>query len=97
MVFTAEMSHIEMFNLPIFLLISPMFLFGGTFFPLEALPPWAAKIAWAFPLTHLVELTRWCALGSLDAGLIWNFLYLVAFSCLFFPLAIWRMKRRLIK
>ncbi len=97
MVFTAEISHIEMFNLPIFLLISPMFLFGGTFFPLETLPPWAVKIAWAFPLTHLVELTRCCALGSLDAGLLWNFLYMVAFSCLFFPLALWRMKRRLIR
>lgn len=97
MLFTAEVAHIEMFNLPIFLLISPMFLFGGTFFPLEALPSWAVKVAWAFPLTHLVELTRSCSLGNLDSGLIWNLLYMVAFSFLFSILATVRMRARLIK
>ncbi len=38
MVCTALVPNIELFNLPVFLFITPMFLFGGTFFPLENLP-----------------------------------------------------------
>lgn len=97
MFFTAITPHIEMFNLPVFLLISPMFLFSGTFFPLEALPPWVKPMALLLPLTHLVEMTRALCMGYGGAGLIWNLLYLVAFTGVFFPLALWRMRGRLIK
>ena len=38
MVFTGMVANIEMFNLPVFLFITPMFLFSGTFFPTENLP-----------------------------------------------------------
>jgi len=33
MLFTAMVERIELFNLPVFLFITPMFLFSGTFFP----------------------------------------------------------------
>jgi len=36
----------------------PMFLFSGIFFPVERLGPGVALIAGAFPLTHLVALSR---------------------------------------
>ena len=45
MVCTALVPNIELFNLPVFLFITPMFLFGGTFFPLENLPLWAQRTA----------------------------------------------------
>ena len=64
MVFTGIVANIDMFNLPIFLLVTPMFLFSGTFFPLEALPSWAAKLALIFPLTHLVEAARAASFGE---------------------------------
>ncbi|MBI5443344.1 MAG: ABC transporter permease, partial [Deltaproteobacteria bacterium] len=56
MFFTGIVPNIEVFNLPIFLFITPMFLFSGTFFPLENLPGWAQQVALVFPLTHLVDL-----------------------------------------
>lgn len=43
--------------------IIPMFLFSGTFFPIEQLPGWLEPIAWLTPLWHGVELTRAVALG----------------------------------
>lgn len=52
MLFTALVPSIETFNLPVFLFITPMFLFSGTFFPLENLPHWAQVLALALPLTH---------------------------------------------
>jgi lipooligosaccharide transport system permease protein len=95
--FTAKIQAIETYNLPVFLFVTPMFLFGGTFFPLENLPPWAQWVAMVFPLTHLVDLTRSLCLGRLNPSLLWAFAYLVVFTLVFFPLAIGSMHRRLVK
>ena len=97
MVFTAVVKHIDLFNLPIFLFVTPMFLFGGTFFPLETLPAWAQVVAWCLPLTHLVVLARAIGFGRLEPALLWHLLYLAVFSVLFFPLALVKMRTRLIK
>ena len=43
MVFTGLVPSIDMFNLPIFLFITPMFLFGGTFFPRIWSARWALR------------------------------------------------------
>ena len=68
MVFTGVLPTIEAFNLPVFLVVTPMFLFSGTFFPLEQLPAWAQRLAWALPLTHLAHLARSVALGHFSAA-----------------------------
>ncbi len=94
---TGIVPTIEMFNLPIFLFITPMFLFSGTFFPLENLPFWAQQFALVFPLTHLVTLTRSFCFGVIDVNLLWGVAYLLFFCLIFFPLAISAMRRRLIK
>ena len=43
--------------------IVPMFLFSGTFFPIEQLPDYMEPLAYATPLWHGVELCRGLALG----------------------------------
>jgi lipooligosaccharide transport system permease protein len=96
MCFTAVVPHIEVFNFPIFLFITPMFLFSGTFFPLETLPHWAQILAQVLPLTHLVVIVRALAMGKLQAQLLLSLLYLIMFSVLTFVLAILLMRRRLI-
>ena len=97
MFFTSLLPSIDAFNLPMFLFITPMFLFSGTFFPLENLPLWAQRAALLFPLTHLVKLTRAFGLGILQWGLAWDVLYLLVFSAIFFPIAVRGMRKRLIK
>jgi lipooligosaccharide transport system permease protein len=97
MVFTGMVANIEMFNLPVFLFITPMFLFSGTFFPAENLPLWAQHFASVLPLTHLVILTRALSLGKLHLSLLWEVSYLLLFSVIFFPLALLKMHKRLIK
>jgi len=97
MFFTSVVKTIEMFNLPIFLFVTPMFLFSGTFFPLENLPIWAQKLATFFPLTHLVTLTRSFCFGETRANLLWSCAYLLFFCLICFPLAVFRMHHRLIK
>jgi len=97
MLFTGIMPNIETFNLPIFLLITPMFLFSGTFFPLENLPRWIRVVAQALPLTHLVRLCRSLAYGLWHPELAWSALFLLGFAALFFPAAVVAMQRRIIK
>jgi lipooligosaccharide transport system permease protein len=97
MFFTAIVPSIEMFNVPVFLFVTPMFLFGGTFFPVENLPPWAQKLAMVLPLTHLVKLTRSFSFGLVGTEILWSVAYLLIFSAVFFPLALFKMHQRLIK
>lgn len=97
MVCTALVPTIDLFNLPVFLFVTPMFLFGGTFFPVENLPAWAQQVAALLPLTPLVDLSRAFAAGRIDASLLPGIAYLVVFTAIAVPLAIVRMRRRLIK
>ena len=95
--FTGIIPTIEMFNLPIFLFVTPMFLFSGTFFPVSNLPLWAKPLALAFPLYHLVELARFACIGRYETVPSLSILYLAVFAFLFTILALIFMRRRLIK
>ena len=97
MFFTGIVKSIDLFNLPIFLFVTPMFLFGGTFFPIETLPQWAQHVAVALPLTHLVNLTRAFSTGILDGSVVTGLVYLAVFGLIFFPLALRKMHQRLIR
>jgi len=97
MICTALVPNIEMFNLPIFLGITPMFLFSGTFFPLSNLPGWAQQVAQLLPLTHLVALVRAGTLEIPGTGLWLSLLYLALASALLVPLAIALMVRRIVR
>ncbi|MGD9365604.1 MAG: ABC transporter permease [Desulfobacteraceae bacterium] len=96
MFFTGIIPTIDMFNLPIFLFITPMFLFSGTFFPVSGIPEWAGVFTLIFPLYHLVELTRYLCLGAMESHPVFNLTYLVLFILVFGLLALRAMKRRLI-
>jgi lipooligosaccharide transport system permease protein len=45
--------------------ITPLFLFSGTFFPIESLPAPFQAVAWLSPLWHGVDLTRGLVLGTI--------------------------------
>jgi lipooligosaccharide transport system permease protein len=97
MFFTGITPTIDMFNLPIFLFITPMFLFSGTFFPVSNLPNWAQPVALAFPLYHLAELARRFAIGTSEIAPIISIGYLTVFFIFFAYLALRAMRKRLIQ
>ncbi len=47
--------------------IIPLYLLGGTFFPIAKLPLALQVLAWATPLAHGVALTRGVVLGNINA------------------------------
>jgi lipooligosaccharide transport system permease protein len=44
--------------------VMPLFLFSGTFFPIESLPGFLQPVAWLSPLWHGVDLARGLVLGT---------------------------------
>lgn len=47
--------------------ITPLFIFSGTFFPIDQLPWFLQPVAWLTPLFHGVSLARDLALGTIGA------------------------------
>ncbi len=95
--FTAISPNINALNYPVFLLITPMLLFSGTFFPLSTLPLPIRYASFAtLPLVHVVEISRAIALGRWSDLLFLNLIWIIIVSFLLFVISINLMKRRLI-
>jgi lipooligosaccharide transport system permease protein len=91
----ATVGKIDHFNYVTTLMITPLFLVAGTFFPIDQLPEWAQFVANFNPLYQLVELVRHAAFG-LEATDILRIAGLAAFAVVMWRLAVHRMQARLI-
>jgi lipooligosaccharide transport system permease protein len=91
----ASVAKIDQFNYVTTLVITPLFLVAGTFFPIDQLPEALQVLANLNPLYQLVELVRAAAFGfeAVDAL---RFLSLLAFAFVLWRLAVARMTKRLI-
>jgi lipooligosaccharide transport system permease protein len=95
--FAGISPYIDTLNVPVFLFVNPMFLFSGTFFPLDALPRWAQGLAWFLPLTPVSALMRAATLNSLRPGLWWGVVYLLVVGPAISWLGMAKMRARLVK
>jgi lipooligosaccharide transport system permease protein len=91
----ASVAKIDQFNYVTTLVITPLFLVAGTFFPIDQLPEGFQVAANLNPLYQLVELVRGAAFGFEAVDLL-RFAGLVAFSFALWRVAVRRMERRLI-
>jgi len=91
----ATVAKIDQFNYVTTLLVTPMFLVAGTFFPIDELPDWAQVVANLNPLYQLVELVRHAAFGFEPTDLI-RFGVLVLFSLVAWRIGIRQLSKRLI-
>jgi len=94
--FVATANSYDYFNFYLSLILFPMFLFSGIFFPLHSLPPWAANLAWWLPLTHLVEVCRGLALGHVTPALLPHVLWFIIAGVPVVWLSVYLMRRRLV-
>ena len=80
--------------------ITPLFLFSGTFFPLESLPEVVRPLAWLTPLYHGAALARGLSLGTApDDPLLAAIHVLVLVACVVVGtwVAIRTIERRLVR
>lgn len=80
------------FNLVFRLGLVPMFLFSGTFFPVEQLPAWMHPVAYVIPLWHGSSLARDLTLGMVHG---WADLGHVAYLLLWAGVGLWLAVRGL--
>jgi lipooligosaccharide transport system permease protein len=78
--------------------ITPLFLFSGTFFPVERLPAFVQPLAVVTPLYHGVALIRGLTLGTVEfAAALGHTAVLLAYVAAGLVLARHFLRRRLVK
>jgi len=97
LVMTAVSSSYDFFMYYFTLVITPMMLLCGVFFPLEQLPAAVQALAQALPLTHAVALSRPLMQGSIPAGIMLHVGVLLAYAAAGFYVALVLTRRRLLK
>ena len=94
---TSYLRTVNDFDVPMGLIVMPMFLFSGTFFPIEAYPEPLQWVVQLTPLYHAINLIRGLSTGVVGLAQLWDFVYLVAFFAICIWLAMRQMEKRLIK
>jgi lipooligosaccharide transport system permease protein len=94
--YSAGLSDPTPFAVIFRVLIMPLFLFSGAFFPVSNLPDAIEWLAWVSPLWHGVNLTRMLTLGTLDGPLaLLHLVYLGVLAAAGWWWAVRRLTRRL--
>ena len=94
---TSFLRTVQDFDIPMGLIVQPMFLFSGTFFPVSFYPLPIQLFMEITPLYHSINLIRGLTVGLVGIEQLWDFLYLLGFFALMMWIAITRMEKRLIK
>jgi lipooligosaccharide transport system permease protein len=88
-------AKIDQFNYVTTLVVTPLFLVAGTFFPISGLPEGAQLVAQVNPLHQLVELVRSACFGFAANDLL-RVAFLIVFALLTWRLAVRQLTKRLI-
>ncbi len=94
---SAVVPSIDSFNYVISIVLTPIFLVAGTFFPLEGLPGWAQVLARLNPLYHCVELVRDAVFGLAPAADLGHAAFLLAFGAAMWAVAVRALRCRLVQ
>ncbi len=93
--FTSLIERIDLYAYYFTLVVTPLFLFSGIFFPVENFPAPVPQIAWFTPLYHAVNVCRELATGPSPAVLA-DVAWILVFTLMLALLPVQIMRRRLI-
>jgi len=93
--FTSLISSIDLYAYYFTLVVTPLFLFSGIFFPVEDFPAPMPQIAWLTPLYHAVNLCRALATGPSLSVLV-DVAWILVFTAMLAMLPVRFMRKRLI-
>jgi lipooligosaccharide transport system permease protein len=94
MTYMPAISYVDYFFT---VLMTPMFLFAGTFFPVTQLPHWAQTAAYFMPLYHIVNITRALCTGTNLDTIPGDLIWLTVCGIMFYIFSLYRMNRRMRK
>ncbi len=96
LVMTAMAKSYDFFMYWFTLVLTPMMLLCGVFYPLANMPGWLQAVASALPLTHAIALGRPLLLGRWPEEPLLNIAVLAAYGAAGFLLALRLFRRRLL-
>jgi lipooligosaccharide transport system permease protein len=79
------------------LVLTPMLLFSGVYFPVDQMPAWLATIAGALPLKHAIDIARPLMLGTIPDHIALHVAVLAAYAAVAYYVALLLTRRRLLK
>ncbi|MDP9434301.1 MAG: ABC transporter permease [Actinomycetota bacterium] len=94
---SAIVPSINSFNYVISIVLTPVFLVAGTFFPLEGLPGWAQALARLNPLHHCVELVRHAVFGLEPLADLGSVALLGVFGAVMWLVAVRALRTKLVQ
>jgi lipooligosaccharide transport system permease protein len=95
LVMTALAKSYDFFMYWFTLVLTPMMLVSGVFYPLQNMPGWLQAVANALPLTHAIDLGRPLLLGRMPENALLNIVVLVAYGVAGYLVAMRLFRRRL--
>lgn len=95
--YTSLLKSIDQVNFYFTLVMTPMFLFSGVFYPIDALPEAVRAIAFVSPLYHLVEIIRPIVTGRLGYAILLHLAWIIVFVLIFIAVPVNRLRKNLVK
>jgi lipooligosaccharide transport system permease protein len=96
LIMTALARSYDFFMYWFTLVLTPMMLLCGVFYPVQGMPGWLQAIANALPLTHAIDLGRPLLLGRMPESPLLNVAVLAAYGLAGFFVALALFRRRLV-
>ncbi|HET9416152.1 MAG TPA: ABC transporter permease [Candidatus Limnocylindria bacterium] len=94
---TSYLRTVNDFDVPMGLIVMPMFLFSGTFFPIDIYPKPLQWFMQVNPLFHSISLIRGLSTGLVGLAQLWDLVFLIGFFAICMWIAMRQMERKLIK
>lgn len=97
LIVTALAPSYDFFMYYFTLVITPMMLVCGVFFPVAQLPDWLQAVSAALPLTHAVAIARPLLVGEVPGQVLLHVMVLAGYSLVAFHIALVLARRRLLR
>jgi lipooligosaccharide transport system permease protein len=97
LVMNALAPNYDFFTYFFTLVLTPMLLLSGVYFPVEQMPPWLASVAAFLPLKHAIDLARPLMLDRVPDNVVLHVAVLLAYAALAYYVALVLTRRRLLK
>lgn len=91
---TAIVPGIDSFNYFYTLVLTPLFLFSGIFFPLEDMPEIVIKLSQVNPLLHLVNISRALCYGNISYNFVYDLTITIVYLIILIPFPFILLKKR---
>ncbi len=97
LVMNALAPNYDFFTYFFTLVLTPMLLLSGVYFPVEQMPGWLADVAQFLPLKHAIDLARPLMLGRIPDEILLHIAVLLFYATLAYYVALVLTRRRLLK